>query len=441
MKTEKKLLCLFLGLMLLFWIAGCSNNSSDSSGETQDYVSITAKDAYYEVVIDYSSGDRYSIGREYGSEVLEIYPEYEKTADSFIMEIVASLTAQDPDVTYDVLIERAKEISRQVDSDYMQEIEGFASVLSGGTENVAGDNKLSRDELLILNFNPDVSTINSCSAIAVFGDRSATGKTIVGRNTDWFAGSTNQMGCINAVTHLKNGDKEILSVGWLGFSGCIVALSNDGVFVANLYSSIGAAYSAVGKRAVMIDIREALETESTLEGVASFLGDSQKLYGYHHLMYLADKDKARVLENDFERNRALRSYDSTLNEGITWGFTNAVAAVNSFVLEGNFDNHTKKPLDPEQPNYSNLLRWANFKTELSSKGDTADFDGIKSIMSYHKEGAGGKDEGDIFGDNTLHSVIYSFSDNKMEAWFYPKSGGFVDNPVYTSITVPFTPSN
>ena len=409
-------------LLIVLISAGC--DSSDSSNST-DYVTMTEKSNYWEVHIDYSSGDRYFIGREYGSKVLSTVPSFEADADAYLAAMVSGLHQSHPEITDEVIIQRALEISKNIQSQYMDEIEGFASVLSGGMVNELGDGKLSRDEYLTLNLMPDTCNAYACSATAVFGSRSATGQTIVGRNVDWStstgpptASSNDNTEAVNtnAVIYLKTGKKQVVSFTSLGTIGIITGINSDGIFVANLYSEIEAPYSAVGKSSVMLDIREALETSSTVDEVGAFLGDPSRLYAYHNNMFIADKNTAKVLENDYERNRALRSFDSELNPGITWGISDAIACVNAFVLKGNFDNFTK--------NKGNTLRWASFEA-LLKEGDTVNIDQVRTIMSYH--------EGFIYNQGTIVSMAYSFSENRLELWF----GTYVDDPQYETISIPF----
>ena len=407
-------------LLIVLISAGCSDSSDSTSN-----VTITKKSMYYEVNIDYSSGNRYDIGREYGAKVLSTVPDYEKTFDTFLMLQVSGLQQEDPEITPEVMVQRVLEISKNVKSQYMDEIEGFASVLSGGTVNELGDGKLSRDEFLMINFDPDIATDHGCSATAVFASRSATGQTIVGRNTDWAA----IPGIPTGVVYSKTGEKQVVSFVLLGMVGVIVGINSDGIFVSNLYGDNMPAtefpYSAVGKRSVMLDIREALETLSTVDQVGAFLGDPSRLYAYHNHMFIADKNTAKVLENDYERNRALRVFDSELNPGVTWGISDAIACVNGFVLKGNYDSFTDYPVEYE--------RWANFKTMLTQNGDTVDIDQIRTIMSYHKTGAEGMDPGDIYNRSTIQSMAYSYSENRLEFWL----GTFVDNPQYETISIPF----
>jgi len=406
-------------LLIVLISAGCSDSSDSTS-----HVTMTEKPNYWEVHIDYSSGDRYNIGREYGTKVLSMVPDYEAGGDAYV---AASVSGLPPEITYEVIIERALEIYKNIQSQYKDEIEGFASVLSGGTVNIMGDGKLSRDEFVVLNFLGDVCTPISCSATAVFGSKSATGQTIVGRNLDWSTSTGSPTASTNdnteaaaksaAVFYLKTGEKQVVSFGSLGWIGIITGINSDGIFVANLYSEIGASYSAVGKSSVMLDIREALETLSTIDEVGAFLEDPSRVYGYHNNMFIADKNIAKVLENDFEHNRALRSVDSELNDGVTWDVPDAIACVNAFVLKGNFDNFTGIK--------GNTVRWASFETLLGPNGDTVNIDQVRTIMSYH--------EGFIYNQGTFNSMAYSYSENRMELWF----GTYVEDPQYETISIPF----
>jgi len=408
-------------LLIVLISAGCSDSSDSTS-----HVTITKKSMYYEVNIDYSSGDRYSIGREYGTKVLSKVPSYEAGVDAYLQ--ASSSNVQE---NYEVFIQRALEISKNIQSQYMDEIEGFASVLSGGTVNKMGDGKLSRDEYLFANFIPSVCNPTACSATAVFGSRSATGQTILGRNTDWSVStgpptvSSNSNTNVentnaentNALIYSKTGKKQVLFFGTLGAMGTIVVMNSDGIFVAGLHSLTGSAYSAVGKRSVLLDIREAIETSSTVDEVGAFLGDPSRLYAYHNNIFIADKNTAKVLENDYERNRALRVVDSELNPGVTWGISDAIACVNGFVLKGNYDNFTK--------NKGNTVRWASFETLLIQEGDTVDIDRVRTIMSNH--------EGFIYNQGTVQSMAYSYAENRLELWL----GTFVDDPQYETISIPF----
>jgi len=401
---------------------GCSSGSSSGSDSR---VTITEMDNYFDVRVDYSdSVSRYDIGREYAEKSFEVIPDYESIVDSYFVELVAYL--EDVHwVTYADLISRVQLLAPQLDSSYLDEIDGFASQLSGGDVDVLGDGKLSTHEFMILNFMPDVSTGGACSAISVFGDMSSTGSTIVGRNLDWFIGSTGNIAKLNAISFLTNGSNEIISVGYLGMLGVVTGINNDGIYIANLYSPTFTPYSAVGKQPILFDIRTALEITSYIAGAAEFIGDPSRVYTYNDLMFITDANKAKVLENNFGYNRELRTYDSVLNPGVTWGVDNAIAAVNAFALYGNYDNLTTVD--------SNWMRWDNFKTELASKSQPVSVESIEEIMTYHEPGGGGNYDGDIYNADTAQSMIYSFSDNSMQVFLHPATGSFTENPEFITI--------
>lgn len=112
----------------------------------------------------------------------------------------------------------------------------------------------------------------------------------------------------------------------------------------------------------VFDLRYALENYSTIAGIADFMDD--RSYAFNHLIFLSDAEESKVLENNFSgtgvnMHRGLRSDDSILNTGVTWGFEDALACVNFFILEGNHDNHTEV--------ISNTTRWDSINTSLDTK--------------------------------------------------------------------------
>lgn len=414
----KKYICLIVVSLFCLLTIGCSSGSNSNPR-----VTITEMDNYYDVRVNY--GDfvsRYNIGKEYAEKTLEIVPDYESIVDSYFVELVADLEYA-YGVTYDDLVSRVQLLAPQLDTSYSDEIDGFASQLSGGNTDVLGDGKLSTHEFMIFNFMPDVSTGTACSAISVFDEMSSTGSTIVGRNMDWFIGSTGNIARLNAISFLTNGSNEIISIGYLGMLGVLTGINNDGLYIANLYSTTNASYSADGKRPILFDIRTALEMESSIAGAGEYLGSPERIYAYNDLMFIADANESKVLENNFGYHRELRSYDSVLNPDVTWGFDNAISAVNAFALNGNYDNLTTIP--------SNQDRWDNFKTELASKSQPVSVESVEQIMTYHE--SGGTGDGDIYNTDTAQSIIYSFSDNSMQIFLHPATGDFTEDPEFITI--------
>lgn len=88
----RKDICLCLGLLCLAIviavIVGCG-----SDPYLPQHVNVTPNETYYKVTIDYTTGDRYNIGREYGMKVLDAVPDYEQLTDSYLKELEESGTA------------------------------------------------------------------------------------------------------------------------------------------------------------------------------------------------------------------------------------------------------------------------------------------------------------------------------------------------------------
>ncbi|MRR09020.1 hypothetical protein EG831_02800, partial [bacterium] len=163
-------------------------------------VTVTDRGSYYEVVADYGSGvTPDSMGRALAAAARQAAPGLEPLVDSYLSEKAGSNTV------YNAWLARTADIRPQLAADHAAEIEGMASQMSGGTTNVRGDGKLSRDELFLLNLLPDVARGSQCCGVSVWGARSATGRPLTARLLDWSDGSGHQLAQVQAVTTIKRG--------------------------------------------------------------------------------------------------------------------------------------------------------------------------------------------------------------------------------------------
>ena len=391
-------------------------------------VSIVDHGNYYEATLNFTHGvSHYEMGRLLMQKILIAVPNYEQLLDSYIAEIIGSQNY------YTVLLGRMENIKTQIPQDYKDEIDGMASQLSGGNVDSMGDGKLSIDEFYGIQLVADVFRPTQCSGISVYGSRSATGNTMTARLLDWYDGSNHQLSQIQSVTIIKNGSKSICSIGYLSIMGILTGFNNEGIFAGVLDSPSGIAYSSSGKRSYIFDLRYALENDTALVDVAGYLADTSRHYAYNHLILLSDKHTTKVLENNFSGTgtnvrRALRSDTSSLNPGITWGFTNAVATVNSFLLLGNHDNHTGTP--------SNTQRWSSIKTQLQLCGDTVTLNELKQIASFDNgDTPQPQSTGDIYNSNTSQIVLFQPDIFYLEVAFKPKSGVLPIVPIFQEIPV------
>jgi hypothetical protein len=395
-------------------------------------VSIIDKGRYYQVVLDYEHGGTpCQIGEAYGQAIIRAVPDFEKNVDSYLAEI-ACLNGSD---AYCELIRRAQQLKQNIPQEYREEIEALAKAFSGGTTNQKGDGKLSVDEIYLMSLVPDVARAHQCSVLSVFGPRSTTGKTITGRVLDWPSGSNHQVEKLQAVIVIRNFEKSICLIGYVGLLGCISGFNNDHIFAAILDSPTGEPFSIENKRSYTFDLRYALENQNTLSKVAGFMADPKRNYTFNHLIVLSDAKRSGILENNIsgkgkDIRRALREDNSPLNNGIEWNFPNAVCAVNAFMLKGNHDNFTGVP--------SNVERWNNFKSELRDAGETVSAEQLKQIVSFYPGADPASSKGgNIYNCYTQQIIIYQPATDELEIFFRPRNGELPVRPVFEKVNVDF----
>ncbi|MCU0607280.1 MAG: C45 family autoproteolytic acyltransferase/hydrolase [Candidatus Edwardsbacteria bacterium] len=394
-------------------------------------VTVTDQGTYYEVIADYGCGvTPDSMGRALVAAVRQAVPNFEPLVDSYLAEKTGSNSV------YNAWLARMADIRPQLAADHAAEIEGMASQVSGGTSNARGDGKLSRDELFLLNLFPDVARGSQCCGLSVWGARSASGRPMTARLLDWSDGSAHQLSQIQAVTTIMNSSSSVCLIGYLGFLGAITGFNDDGLFAGILDSPSGAAYSSSGKRSYPFDIRSALEDLGSIAAAADYLSDTAKHYAYNHLVLLCDSAQGGVLENNFSGSgtnvhRALRRDSSALNPGVSWPHGDAVAAVNSFVLAGNVDNHT--------PYWQNYGRWHSFDSLLAAAG-TVDRDELRLIAGFDNGNGPGTEYGDLYVSSNQQIVLFRPDSMGLEIAFRPRSGILPADPLFEQVAVHIGPS-
>jgi hypothetical protein len=177
-----------------------------------------------------------------------------------------------------------------------------------------------------------------------------------------------------------------------------------------------------------------LENHATIEEVAGYMTDPGRDYAMNFLVFFSDGSRSLVLENNFSgwgnnMRRALRSWDSILNPGVTWGLDGAICAVNSFVLEGNSDNHTWMPL--------NYLRWNRIRYLLEIAEPTVSVEGIKAIASDAEGWWPGVLNGAIYRSSNQQMIIVQPGLNELEVAFRPRDGVLPQPPVFEKIPLDF----
>lgn len=435
MKNKKinKLLVLFLSTAVL--AAGCGTVEPEQVNETDYYaegVTIEDKDNYFNVVLDYTTGlTNKEMGEAYAKGILEMVPEYEKIMDSYIAQNIVKYE-------YQYGINRSHDVRSQIPDAYYDEIKGMAEVFSDG-ESTWNDGKLTEDEVFMFNLFPDIIRASQCSFVSVYGDRSETGQTVTARNLDWYRGETNQMGLLQSVITVKYEDRSICIIGYLGYQGMLTGFSDNHIFAGILDSASQEPFSAEGRRSYAMDLRYALENFDQMEAAANYLGDPSMLYTFNHTIGFSDATHSIVLENNFSGDssikrgrlkRGIRDENSKLNKDVEWGISDAVACVNSFVLYGNYDNHTI--------NKYNTKRWKNIKEQIGEKGDTVSFEELKEITSFYSGKSPGvfSESGDIYNKMTVQMLVFVPETFELEVYFPSRDAlSNPKEPVFTKIPV------
>jgi hypothetical protein len=432
--TNKKILGAIVIIILLVQTA-CSGEIIVSTGKSSfmgEGVTISDRGNYYDVVLDFSSGLSHGrIGETYAKGILEVVPDYVALLDSYLDE---QITNKD---YYKDIIARCHDIKKHVREEYLDEIEAMARIWSETEENIAGDGKLSKDEVYLFNLLPDAYRPSQCSAVAVFKERSATGKNIIGRNLDWFGGSKKQIPRIQSIITMKYKDKNVCFIGYMGYMGAITGFNDSKIFAAIVDSPTGVTYTSQGKRSYTMDLRYALETKSSINEVFEYMADPYKYYAFNHNIILGDPDETKIFENNISGDgiddkpvqRALRSSDSPLNDEISWGISNAIGCVNSFMLKGNHDNHTSDDY--------NTKRWNNMRKQLLTKGETVTVDELKDVICYDNGTPGNfQESGDLYNKLTQYTVIFQPDTMELEVAFPLRDKpGYLKDPQFEKIKV------
>ena len=249
---------------------------------------------------------------------------------------------------------------------------------------------------------------------------------MLGRNLDWSDDPI--LPTLNAVTIYHNGAKSFCSLGYIGLWNVISGFNPKGLYAGILDADTGQPYPAItDQHSYAMDLRTALETTSTIEDAAAVM--QKYKYCFNHQIVLADKVRAGVLENDMTATsgalaRKVRFDNTPLNPGITWGFKDAVCAVNSFVSKGNNSALFSTKW--------NANRWQCYGAQLKMVG-TMTVDRMKDIISR-----GGPDlKYWPYNHLTTMMMVYQPTTRHLEIFMKPRSGQLPANPKWQSIDVDF----
>ncbi len=398
-------------------------------------VSITYDDKllFYKVECDLTRVSHKEMGRQYAQAIVDTLPQFESLTDAFLQT-----TLKESNMTFAHALQNANTLKENIPQEYMDEIEGMGLVFSDPSDEV-GNGRLSPNKIFVSVIFQDVTASAACSASAVFGTRSATGKTIVGRNNDWSPDPETDKW--NALFIFQNGDNSSAGNGMIGELFPNNVFNRHHLFGGSLdsYPAKEPSLSLKGTRSPTVDLRYAIETSRTLADAEKFLSENK--YAIGSLTLLADAETAHVLEYDTSRKEGkrgqIRSDTSKLIKGASWGVPDTIASVNSFLLPGGFRNHLKDA--------HNKLRFDNFQRLFSgcAMQGTVGVEQMQGIMGYTSWDGSSTTSGAIFRlgvdtgkakDNaTFQSLVMRL--DTFETWMAYSSRGarWPYTPVYYKI--------
>ncbi|MBR5405194.1 MAG: hypothetical protein IK107_02775, partial [Oscillospiraceae bacterium] len=394
---------------------------------------IEAKAHYYDVTLDLTKGDHFAVGAAYAETILQLPLSYEEYLEEYLYENLSTVYRSEEalieagakaDGKYDLIIDRIRKMKAAANEAYQQEMNGFASRFSGGDSGFVQDGKLSRDEADLVSLVPDVLRETACSALAVDGSRSASGKPMVARLMEWDLGKESKMCDAHCVVHFRNGDRSLTSVASLGQLDVITGLNDNGVFAADLdVGSRMESFSCEGKIPYTFAMREGLETCTSAAEMAAYMNSRAALFTYNHNVMITDEHEAMVAEDCHDEPDGvplIRKADTPLLEGLTWDAPGCLCAVNAFAAKGQYDQMTA--------NKGNILRWVKYD-RLFAGEEKLSLARFKSLMTSEKADSPFLE---IRSDGLVFMTIVDYDTRTLQAAFTSREG-IVDTPDFLLI--------
>ena len=463
--NNKKMLACLLALTLAFASVLCTGCGSDrklenkedrevslvetlSANETKEYTNqgkveeaiatyssedglcvIKVMPSYFDITLDYENGTYAQVGNAYGQTIIEAFPEYITMMEPYIYENVRTAYGTD-EYSKEAVWERVETIYSAVPSDYKEEIDAFAKAVSQGEEGMVENGKLSYEEAVIIQLIPDALRPTSCSALSLWGEKTESGQPITLRCLEWNLGSEKQMGSINAVTHMKNGEKSLTTMGMLGLLDVISAVNDDGVFVAILdVGSINKEpFVYEGKKSYTFDIRYALENFDDATEVGNYMVSNSGDYTWCHNLIITDKNHSYCAEDCVKEvadkgdgYSNLRDENTDLLDGLHWDSKDSLCVVNSFASKGNQDGFTKSEF--------NLTRFEKYN-EWVKNTDKFSVKDVKDMIT--QEDVNDVSVSTVHNDSAVQLIIIDYETGDIQVAFTGKEG-VVDKPEFLDV--------
>ena len=376
---------------------------------------IEKKKSYYDVTLDYEKGSHKEIGAAYAQAIKKVCPTYTKIIENYLFENIRA--AFQANIDNSALSERLLTLKNSLSDDYQQEIEGFAQEITNGEMGIKENDKISYEEVVLINILPDALRPNQCSTMTISGSKSATGHRITSRNLEWNLGSSNQICDGHCVVHFKNGEKSFTSVSFLGMFDVLTAVNDSGVMlgtldVGSLYES---AFVAEGRTCYSFALRYVMENCNSAKEAAQYLAEHSPEYTFNSNAFITDAKDAYCVEmvvSEKDGTPLVRDSNTKLHDGLTWDDPECLCAVNSFAAKGNSDMLTT--------NNGNYVRWKKYNDFFCAEKEKITLSHYLELLTCEK--VEDSPVVNIRSNNLVHTVVADYDSHRLIALMTGKEG-------------------
>ncbi len=352
------------------------------------------------------------IGLETGRQAKALFPDIERRYDQHLASLFS-------DSTFDAVVrQRLPGLLKQLDKNYRDELEGIAGAWALTDSSQPGDGQLSQTEFQVLNLLPDLGFAADGSGFGAYAEAAKDEYPIVGRNLDW--GSTPALRSLQAITVYQYPDKAVVNIGFAGIASILTGFNNQGLFLAHFnaepYSPYRQQQVAANNRPVtssVFRLRAALETQTSVADAADEL--AKHAYGLSYSVLMADKETVEAFEYSLHGTAQTRTPDSALRTQ-KWDRENQLAVVDCLMLQTMPDT-CKDAKDAIH--WQRLQALAKFNVEKPA--ELTDISGL--LLDTANDGY------EIFNQNTLQSLVYLPSNNRLYLYAAPE-GTPPDTPLH-----------
>ena len=241
----------------------------------------------------YVSGDPYELGLKTGNLTQELFNKQEKIFVDKIDSLIPSKRKQK--FLRKFLAWFNRKMYRNIDERYKAEIYGMSKYASKELDYIAKPYQ----RVMYFHGAHDIGhalqdlALVGCSSFAAWGDHTADGKMIIGRNFDFYVGDAFAENKIIAFVDPDEGHK-FMSVTWGGFIGVLSGMNNQGLTVT--INAGKSDFPLVAKTPISLVTREILQYASTIDEAVAIAKKREVFVSESIFIGSANDGRAAVIE-------------------------------------------------------------------------------------------------------------------------------------------------